>query len=270
MKRLRLFYVLFMCYAASASDLAERKIVVVVASYNNQQWCEKNLKSVFDQKYDNWEMIYIDDKSTDDTLKKVKCATQQAGMQGKVTIIENSTRKGALENLYNAIHSCADTAIIVTLDGDDWLYDEQVLARVKSAYADNNTWLTYGQFIEYPSGKHGFCCAMSDDVVKSGCFRSCGYLPSHLRTFYAGLFKRIKKEDLTDKQGHFFMMAWDVAMMLPMIEMARHHFKFIPEIMYVYNTTNPLNDHNVSRWLQLHIDKFIHSKPSYEKVETLF
>jgi hypothetical protein len=52
---------------------------------------------------------------------------------------------------------------------------------------------------------------------KHDLFRKVNEIPSHLRTFYAWLFKKIKKE--LCYQGTFASMTGDIAMMLPMIKM---------------------------------------------------
>lgn len=270
MKRVGSICVLASIVVLSASALVEKKFVIVIASYNNQEWLEKNLKSVFSQDYDNWRMIYTDDSSPDGTGKAVKEYIAKSGKQDKVTLICNTKRKGALENIYNAVCSCEPDEIVTLLDGDDWFKDADVLAHLNSIYADDAVWLTYGQFVEWPSGKHGFCCEMPEDVVRSRGFRQSGILPSHLRTFYAGLFQKIDQKDLVDTQGHFYMMAWDVAIMIPMIEMACDNFRFIDKVLYEYNGTNPLSDHRLSRWLQLHIDSVIRKKPAYPKLDRLF
>ncbi len=58
-------------------------------------------------------------------------------------------------------------------------------------------WMTYGQFREWPSGrKLVFVIICLARVVQRNAFREYSAIPSHLRTFYAGLFKKIKKEDL--------------------------------------------------------------------------
>ena len=61
-------------------------------------------------------------------------------------------------------------------------------------------------------------------------------------------------------------MAWDLAMMLPMLEMSGFHSKFIPDILYIYNTENPLNDHKVNLNLQQKLSHQILSSPKYEKL----
>ncbi len=57
---------LFVCFAVSAvavSAADEKHMVIVTASYKNAQWYAWNLDSVFDQKYENWHLIYVDDCS---------------------------------------------------------------------------------------------------------------------------------------------------------------------------------------------------------------
>ena len=45
-------------------------------------------------------------------------------------------------------------------------------------------------------------------------------MSSHLKSFYADLFREIKKEDLQHEDGRFYGGASDVAMMSCMIEMS--------------------------------------------------
>ncbi|MBS1986308.1 glycosyltransferase [Candidatus Dependentiae bacterium] len=248
----------------------QRKIVIVTASYNNQRWYQRNLRSVFNQNYDNWHLMYIDAASPDGTGNAVEEFVAKSGKQDKVTLMKCSERKGPLENQFNAIHTCDPRAIIVILDGDDWLPNPDVLSYINHIYSDEKIWLTYGQFLEYPSYTTGFCCPMPIDVVKNNAFRQFTHIPSHMRTFYAGLFQRIKKEDLCDETDSFFTMAGDMAAMLPMIEMARDNFKFIDQEIYVYNAANVLNEHKVSKNLQQIIDRMIRKKPPYEPLEALF
>ncbi len=67
-------------------------------------------------------------------------------------------------------------------------------------------------------------------------------MTDHLRTFYAGLFQRIRKEDLQEN-GHFFEIIGDVATMFPIIEMSsRGHVRYIRKILLRYNIENSLSD----------------------------
>jgi hypothetical protein len=52
-----------------------------------------------------------------------------------------------------------------------------------------------------------------------------------------------------------------------MIEMAGERHAFIPNIMYVYNIANPVNDNKVNPQLQRDLEARIRSMPPYERLE---
>lgn len=261
------FLVIFLCVALNTvHGAAEQKhIVIVTASYKNAECYQWNLDSVFNQDYDNWDLVYFDDNSSDDTANLVADYASQKGFSDKVILVANKNRCGAMENQYFAIRQlCAPTDIVIILDGDDRLAHSHVLSYINDVYADGTVWLTYGQYREHPRGTIGYCCPMPADIITRNAFREVPMPPSHLRTFYAGLFHKIKLEDLL-YEGKFFPMCADMAAMLPMIEMAADHFKFIPDILLDYNVANPLNDHKVSWDLQKKCDVVIRARSPYKK-----
>ena len=46
-------------------------VSVVIVNYNNASFLDQSIKSILDQTYKNIEIIVVDDKSTDDSLKKL-------------------------------------------------------------------------------------------------------------------------------------------------------------------------------------------------------
>lgn len=243
----------------------EKLIIIVIPSYNNKEWYKRNLESVLAQTYSNFYVIYTDDCSSDGTGDLVEQYLIENDNNKKVYLIKNATRRGALHNLYTMIHMCPDDAIIATLDGDDWFPDNQVLQRLNNTYSSHDVWLTYGQFQLYPSKIRGWASPMPDYIVENNAFRDFQHLPTHLRTFYAWLFKKIKLQDLL-YLGKFYPMTWDMAMMFPMIEMAGERHQFISDIMYIYNDANSISDHHVSRQLQAYLAQIIKKKTRYKRL----
>ena len=246
---------------------SEKPLVVVIPSYNNSRWYKQNVQSVFDQQYNNYRVLYIDDCSPDGTGELVENFVKECGQSGRVQLIKNTERKGALANLYYAIHSCADQSIIITLDGDDWFKHDQVLATINKAYADSNILMTYGQFETYPEGHLGICNEYPAKIIQANAFRQYKWLASHLRTFYAWLFKRVQLEDL-QYDDTFFPVVWDQAFMFPMLEMAVGRCRFINEVLYVYNQANPINDYKVRMQEIVACERMIRSKQKYEPLLT--
>lgn len=254
----------------SAEDVgSEKHIVILTASYKNKDWYKNNLDSIFMQNYTNYHVIYIDDNSPDGTFDLVKEYVENSAYKDHFILVNNEERLGAMTNQFNAIHSCDPTDIIIILDGDDWFAHPNVLSYINNVYQDSNVWLTYGQFREYPSNRHGFCTMYPAHIVKRNAFREYPHIPSHLRTYYAGLFQKIDPEHLK-YNGQFVPMAPDIAAMLPMIEMARDHFRFISEVLLIYNAANSLNEHKISKNLQRSIDQHIRRGPRYTPLEKLF
>ncbi|HEY2810091.1 MAG TPA: glycosyltransferase family 2 protein [Rhabdochlamydiaceae bacterium] len=252
-----------------------KPFVFVIPSYNNAQWVEKNLRSIFEQKYDNFRVIYIDDASTDNTLSKVRALVAEYKQEHRVQICFNQTNCGAAENIYRAGHACADREIMIVLDGDDWVAHDQVLQKLNEKYADPAVWATYGSYIEYPSYSYtvkNYAQPIPSEMIAKNAIRSFSkgsWNLSHMRTFYAGLFKQIRLQDLI-VEGSFYDAASDVAFMVPIAEMAGEHLLFIKDILYIYNRATPLNDHKVRAERQRVITEHILDRRPYLRIASAF
>lgn len=269
LNRLVVILGLFLCSPMFSIPEGDKFFVIIVPSYNNEMWYLKNLDSIFSQKYENYRVIYINDASTDRTGELVQQYLKDNHLENKCTYIENRENQGALYNIYHAIHSCLDYEIVLLVDGDDWLKHPDVLSRVNEEYKNENIWLTYGQFEWFPVGNEGFCVPYPEDAIKYNKFREAVWVSTHLRTFYAKLFKQVKKKDLLYK-GIFFKVAWDLAMIYPMLEMAQERHSCIPDILYVYNNQNPLNDSKLYAEEQLLVDAIVRKKDRYFRLSNLW
>ena len=248
---------------------ADKKFVILTASYNNIDYYKWNLDSVFDQTYENWELIYIDDLSTDGTREAVSQYIQKKGFQDKVRFVANTDKCYCLKNYYREIHKVPDDSIIVTLDGDDAFSETTALEYLNKIYSNPDVWYTYGNFDYYPQGSTELANPITlkpfpKEVVEDNSFREYDWNIHHLRSFYAGLFKKIKLEDLL-YEGTFFPTAEDRAFMFPIIEQAGKHHAFIEKVLYHYNIGNPLITVKVwEKELRKNIREFVGGKEEYE------
>jgi glycosyltransferase involved in cell wall biosynthesis len=243
-----------------------KKIAIVVPSYNNHQWYERNLRSLCVQDYDNFRAIYVDDCSSDKTGELVENFIKSNDLGKRIHLIRNSVRVGAMQNLYDIIHSCDDNEIVIILDGDDWFSHNGVLKKINAVYSNTNCWMTYGQYVSWPDNVIGYSKQIPLHITERNNFRGYEWCSSHLRSFYAWLFKMIKKEDLISSYGTFYPMAWDQAMMFPMLEMSGHRAEFINDVLYIYNTANPINDSKVNRQLQRNLEMAIRVQKKYDRL----
>lgn len=250
---------------------AEKRMAVIIPSYCNAQWYKKNLDSLFNQEYSNWYAIYIDDFSEDGTADLVKDYVKECGMESKVTILANQEHKGALANHYIATHMCDDWDIVVQLDGDDWFPKMDVLSYLNEIYDDQDIWLTYGSFVDWPTGKQGYSKPTPKKVVDERLYRETHWTPGQLRTFYAWVFKKIKLEDFLwnhkdESFGEFYPASCDLAFSYPMMEMVGNHFKYINDIIYIHNVATPLNDFKVNRIPQVIASNVLLHKTKYDPI----
>jgi len=250
-----------------AATRGEQHFVIIITSYNNAEWFERNLGSVFSQHYSNYDVIYVDDCSSDNTAELVEKYVKERGFADKVTIIKNKSRVRALANLYNAVHLCNDDDIVFNYDGDDWFAHDDVFSMINEIYKNPDIWITYGQFQNWPTNELGYCAPIPDEWVEKKMYRKKWWKPGQLRTFRAWLFKQLPLKDLIVEgpfsQGLFFPANADLAVYYPMMEMAGTHFKFIPEVIYIRNVKTPLNDFKANKEIQIQGSKILRGKPVY-------
>jgi len=102
----------------------EPLVSVVVGVYNKARYVGETLKSVLGQTYPNWELIVVDDCSTDGSLSEVERAV---GEDGRVRIIRRETNSGRPAVPRNMGLAQARGEYIAFLDADD-LWDAEKLA----------------------------------------------------------------------------------------------------------------------------------------------
>jgi len=235
---------------------------IIVPMYNVAEWIEKNIRSLYTQKYLHYQCVFIDDCSTDRTVKIVE---KLISTMPNMSLIKNKHKQYALKNIIDGIHSINpnDDDVIIPIDGDDWLAHDGVLARVAREYYSRSCYLTFGNFKEFPSNQYSWMTDIPQLIKSLRLFRNYNWNLSHLRSFKYKLWKKIKKEDFLDKNGHYFETAWDMAIMFPMAEMANGQLSFISDILYIYNRATPFNDDKIRLEEQLDAAQYIRKLPPY-------
>ena len=212
--------------------------LIVVPVYNAEKYIEKCLLSILTQTYKNYTLVVVDDCSTDKTTEIINSIYRK---HKNFKVHTNEKRiHSPLGNFVKGIQLCPGSPedIIVTVDGDDRLYDNGVLAYLNIVYQNPEIWLTYGSFTSVSKRMEKYCYPIRiiQTYRRKGSWRT-----SHLRTLKRKLFVQIDDIDLRDTTtGEYYTHYSDAAYMYPAIEMAGFlHSKFIKKILYVYNDENP-------------------------------
>ena len=245
----------------------ERKFNIIIPLYNVEKWIKYCIRSVKAQEYGNFHCYLVDDISTDNTSKIIK---NEIEGDNRFTLIENKEKKYALLNIHDTIELAKLDAndVVVLLDGDDWFPNKTVLQNLNRVYNSEACDMTYGSYVEYPSGIKGkFAKQVPHDIVENLLYRESEWMTSHLRTFKHSLWQKIDNKDFVYSQTQkFYKASWDLAFMFPMLEMAGHKAHYVDEVMYVYNRQNPLNEDKVNHGIQLAEEAEIRKKNKYERL----
>jgi len=248
-----------------------QKMKIVVPTYNTEGWIERCLKSISTQTFTNWECVVINDASTDKTgqvIDSLSFVTEDS----RFSVIHNDKNVKALQNIVDGFNflKCNESEdnIMMVIDGDDFLYSDSSLSIIDAVYNQNPTLLlTYGDWIGHPYGDRSNCRPYSRDVVVANDYRNSDFYASHLRTFKSRLWYSIKDEDLRDEEGNYFEAGWDVAFMIPMLEMAQERHSYLPYVMYCYNKENPISDYKVHATKQNDAVVLTKQRPKYSRID---
>ena len=246
------------------------RYLVVVAVRNAKKYIGRCLESVKGllTPLASFVCVVIDDASTDETLGRTlgDLSTLKAALGTNFMLVRNGARKFSLRNIVEAIRTYGQPGdVVVILDGDDELRRD-ALVELGAAYR-RGAWMTYGNFVT-SSGKPSWMPAYPQKVLRASAVRQYPWRASHPKTFKIELFNHLTDEDFTH-EGRWFETAGDVALMIPMLEMAAERALYIPEPIYVWNDENELSDHIVDPDGQVRVRNLILSKPAKKRLEEL-
>ena len=111
---------------------------IIIAAYNVEAYIEEAIQSVLNQKYENYEIIVVDDCSTDGTKEKINSFND-----GRIKVFStprNTKTAGAPRNI-GIDH--AEGEYILFLDGDDRLYNSKVLNKIDELIGENEYDVVY-------------------------------------------------------------------------------------------------------------------------------
>jgi len=237
-------------------------MIIVTTLYNAENYIERCLLSLMSQRHNDFKCYITDDLSTDESVNIVKKTIKD---DNRFILIENKEKMyqpGNYDQVIRNNPNIGDNDVIVEVDGDDWLPDPFTLGRIAQVYSDPNVWIANGSF-KYHDGRPGF----SSRQQNLENLRKVRFTASHIRTWRAFLWRNILEDDLKDENSVYWKVTGDLSFMYPMLEMSgEEHYTFMQEINYVYNESNPINDHKVDLRLVNDIATKIRNKTKYNKL----
>ena len=107
-------------------------VSVYITNHNYEKYLERSILSVLNQTYKNYEIIIIDDGSTDNSRKKI----EKFSNNKKIKIIYQKNKGLVISN--NIAIKTAQGKYITRLDADDWLHPNFLQIMVETAEKNKN------------------------------------------------------------------------------------------------------------------------------------
>ena len=215
-------------------------VSIIMPSYNCGQYVENTIRSVQAQTYHNWEIIFVDDCSTDDTITIVRRLREG---DARIHLFQNRVNSGAAVSRNRAL-SEATGRWIAFLDSDDlWeptKLEKQIWFMEKNEYKFSYT--CYKE-IDTESNETGICISGPKHITKTGMFAFCW--PGCLTVMYdASAIGLIQIEDIKKNN--------DYAMWLKVCKKADCYL--IPEVLAKYRRgrSGSISTHSYSTLIKWH------------------
>jgi len=108
-------------------------VSVIVPVYNAERFIKETIQTVLDQTYTNWELILIDDKSTDDSIKLI---TPYLKKDKRIKLLRNKTNLHAALTRNKGIKA-ATGHFIAFLDADDLWAPSKLMKQLAFMHKNN-------------------------------------------------------------------------------------------------------------------------------------
>jgi len=236
------------------------------------EWIDKCLDSIRSQDYKEFQVVIVDDGSTDGTYERILDWLKEAADE-RFSVIRNDVNLGSpIGSIIKAIDSVEmdEDDVIVNVDGDDWLPSNDVFAHLNQVYCSTDALMTYGQFAPASKAYANICAKVPDTATyrRSGIWFKKMYA-SHLRTYKKKAFDAIKREDFLDlyDKSKYMQFAGDMVLLFALLELCGNSRSvFIKKIMYIYNDENSLSEMHLDPELQMKYARLISERGSYEEL----
>jgi len=235
------------------STLYPEKFVVVIPCYNCEQYIDQCLDSLLAQTFTNWTALVASDASTDATAEGVRPYLDDP----RISLCRSPERQYLMGNTLTALRSLVlgPSDVVAILDGDDWIRPN-CLEKLWQKHCQGYDLVYTDEDIQGQNYSFG------GDILTTVPVRRQSWRFSHLRSFKGYLFRLLEDDTFRDAHGDYFRAAGDLALYLPMVELAGpEKVCFIREKLYYYRVHEKCN-FKVRRREQLDNNWLIRSRPA--------
>ncbi|WP_267405626.1 MULTISPECIES: glycosyltransferase [unclassified Chryseobacterium] len=199
---------------------------ILIANYNNGKFFKNCYDSIISQKYTNWEVIILDDCSTDNSLELINGLIKD---DSRFKLFENEVNCGVGITKAKLIE-LANGEICGFVDPDDGISPDALLSSITVFTKSKDVVLTYSKFVKCDENLQPLEIPKLAMQVPNGdpYFFNCPVHIVHFVSFRKDVYLQ------TEKMNTIMRIAEDQDLYLKMYEKGK--VKFINENNYLYRT----------------------------------
>lgn len=203
---------------------------VVMPVYNRQGYVHHAIQSILDQTLTDWELIIVDDASTDDTERICKSFAKK---DKRITYVRNQKNRH-ISFSRNRGNKLAKADWIVVQDSDDMSMPDRLEAYAEYIKEHPNVDYLYSQFYIRAIDIHYGFRAVHREIHKSGEFEK----ERAMTVPYIPAFACCKKKTVLKHPYRLAIGYWDDWMLIMDFVMNKKEFGFIKRPIYEYVISN--------------------------------
>ncbi|MCY0969573.1 glycosyltransferase family 2 protein [Chryseobacterium wangxinyae] len=199
---------------------------ILVANYNNGEFFRSCYDSIIAQSYDNWEVVILDDASTDDSLEVIK---KIIGIDDRFKIFRNERNSGVGITKSKLIEFAAGE-ICGFVDPDDAITTNALNSSIQIFRNRKDVVLTYSKYVKCDENLQPIDIPKNPMPIPNNdpFFFNCPVHIVHFVCFRKDIY------ETTEKMNTEMKIAEDQDLYLKMYEKGK--VKFINEANYLYRT----------------------------------
>lgn len=132
---------------SALSQLKNSKISVIMACYNSSDFLKRSVESVLNQTYQNWELLCVNDMSTDNTLEILN---QYAQKDSRIKVFDKKVRGGCAAPNFNYAIERATGDFMCLIGHDDAFSSDLLEQEIKRQQETNADIIIPDCYFVYP------------------------------------------------------------------------------------------------------------------------
>lgn len=148
-------------------------ISLIIPVYNAENYIEKVLNSIFEQEFEDYEIVIVNDGSTDNSEKIIK---EYMKSEKRINYIYQKNqgpglaRKNGFKN--------AKGELLFFVDSDDFLPEKKSLYEINKIFKENDVDILFFNFVRNVEGKEYIVNTFYDDKLEEG-IHDISYIDNH-------------------------------------------------------------------------------------------